>query len=73
MRVSYNTVELRRDDANLDFAALAVDGGARAQRIAAHLALDAARAAVTAAGDHPLLEQFVENLLIERFSSPRGG
>ena len=38
-----NTVDLRRKGDNLNFLALAADGGARAQRIAAHLALDAAR------------------------------
>ena len=69
---SPNTVELRGENDNFDFAALAMYRGARAQRVAAHFAFDAARAAVASAGDHPLFEQFVENLLVKRFSSPRG-
>ena len=69
---SGNTVDLRRKNDNFNFPAFAVHGGARAQRVVAHFALDAARAAVSAAGNHPLLQQFVENLLMKRFSSPRG-
>jgi hypothetical protein len=72
MRASRNTVELRGEDDNFDFAALAMYRGARAQRVAAHFAFDAARAAVASAGNHPLFEQFVENLLVKRFSNPRG-
>ncbi len=70
MRASPNTVDLRRNNDDFDLRAFVANGVARAQRIAAHLAFDAARAAPAAAGDHPLLKEFVENQLVKRFAYP---
>ena len=72
MRARPNTVDLSGMNGNPYSLAIVANGGTRAQRIAAHLALHAPRAAPAAAGDHRLLQQFVENLLMKRFSSPRG-